>query len=205
MIKDRIITLSATILLMCIVMSFLYPSQFPTVENFSQIMLNLSIDTIVAVGMMLLMISGVFDLSVGSIVAFSGGLAGYLMYYHDVNFLLAIAAALSGSLLIGFINGFLITKIGINPMIQTLAKKLGISLPMQAGKGYSFTVPEVKNNTRIPSIFLEARVAVTQQLLRRDAVVECVLEFLINDAFVSRMHVDHHEPVPVLRQHVYAG
>ena len=121
MIKDRIVTLGATILLLCIVMSFLYPSQFPTVENFSQIMLNLSIDTIVAVGMMLLMISGVFDLSVGSIVAFSGGLAGYLMYYHDVNFLLAITAALSGSLLIGFINGFLITKIGINPMIQTLA------------------------------------------------------------------------------------
>lgn len=121
MIKDRIVTLSATILLLCIVMSSLYPSQFPTIENFSQIMLNLSIDTIVAVGMMLLMISGVFDLSVGSIVAFSGGLAGYLMYYHDVNFLLAIAAALSGSLLIGFINGFLITKIGINPMIQTLA------------------------------------------------------------------------------------
>jgi ribose/xylose/arabinose/galactoside ABC-type transport system permease subunit len=121
MIKDRIVTLSATILLMCICMSFLFPSQFPTVENFSQIMLNLSIDTIVAVGMMLLMISGVFDLSVGSIVAFSGGLAGYLMYYHDVNFLVAIAAALSGSLLIGVINGFLITKIGINPMIQTLA------------------------------------------------------------------------------------
>lgn len=42
-----------------------------------------------------------------------------------------------------------------------LTKKLGISLPMQAGKGYSFTVPDVKNNTRIPSIFLEARVAVT--------------------------------------------
>ncbi len=32
---------------------------------------------------------------------------------------------------------------------------------MQAGKGYSFTIPEVKKNIRIPSIFLEARVAVT--------------------------------------------
>lgn len=121
MIKDRIVTLSATIVLLCMIMSFLYPSQFPSVENFSQIMLNLSIDTIVAVGMMLLMISGVFDLSVGSIVAFSGGLAGYLMYYHDVNFAFAIASALTGSTLIGFVNGFLITKVGINPMIQTLA------------------------------------------------------------------------------------
>jgi D-amino-acid dehydrogenase len=42
-----------------------------------------------------------------------------------------------------------------------LAAKLNLSLPMQAGKGYSFTIPEVKKNTRIPSIFLEARVAVT--------------------------------------------
>ncbi len=42
-----------------------------------------------------------------------------------------------------------------------LLSMLGISLPMQAGKGYSFTIPEVEKNIRIPSIFLEARVAVT--------------------------------------------
>ncbi|HRI80330.1 MAG TPA: FAD-dependent oxidoreductase, partial [Cyclobacteriaceae bacterium] len=42
-----------------------------------------------------------------------------------------------------------------------LASQLGITLPMQAGKGYSFTIPEVEKNIRIPSIFLEARVAVT--------------------------------------------
>ncbi len=42
-----------------------------------------------------------------------------------------------------------------------ISKKLGVTLPMQAGKGYSFTLPDVKRNTHIPSIFLEARVAVT--------------------------------------------
>jgi D-amino-acid dehydrogenase len=42
-----------------------------------------------------------------------------------------------------------------------MTSKLGISLPMQAGKGYSFTLPNVEKNARIPSIFLEARVAVT--------------------------------------------
>ena len=119
--KNRIYSLSITIVIVCVVMAILYPTQFPTVENFSQILLNLSIDTIVAVGMMILMIAGMFDLSVGSIVAFSGGLAGYLMYYHDVHFGLAIGAGLGGSLLIGYVNGYLIAKIGINPMIQTLA------------------------------------------------------------------------------------
>lgn len=42
-----------------------------------------------------------------------------------------------------------------------LAAKLDLSLPMQAGKGYSFTLQKVKKNIRIPSIFLEARVAIT--------------------------------------------
>ncbi len=42
-----------------------------------------------------------------------------------------------------------------------VAKKLNMTLPMQTGKGYSFTLPDVKKNIRIPTIFLEARVAVT--------------------------------------------
>lgn len=42
-----------------------------------------------------------------------------------------------------------------------LTKKLRIDLPMQAGKGYSFTLPDVAKNVQVPSIFLEARVAVT--------------------------------------------
>jgi D-amino-acid dehydrogenase len=42
-----------------------------------------------------------------------------------------------------------------------VAAKLNLSLPMQAGKGYSFTLENIQKNTRIPSIFLEARVAVT--------------------------------------------
>ena len=119
--RDRIFSLGASIILLSIIMAFVFPNRFPTIENFSQIMLNLSIDTIVAVGMMVLMIGGMFDLSVGSIVAFAGGMAGYLMYYHNVNFIMAIIAALTGSVIIGFINGWLIAKIGINPMIQTLA------------------------------------------------------------------------------------
>lgn len=42
-----------------------------------------------------------------------------------------------------------------------VAARLKINLPMQAGKGYSFTIQNVEKNIRIPSIFLEARVAVT--------------------------------------------
>jgi D-amino-acid dehydrogenase len=42
-----------------------------------------------------------------------------------------------------------------------VGKKLGLNLPMQAGKGYSFTLNDVSKNVRIPSLLLESRVAVT--------------------------------------------
>ncbi|HTH57821.1 MAG TPA: FAD-dependent oxidoreductase [Cyclobacteriaceae bacterium] len=42
-----------------------------------------------------------------------------------------------------------------------VARRLNLNLPMQAGKGYSFTLEGVAKNIRIPSILLEGRVAVT--------------------------------------------
>jgi ribose transport system permease protein len=104
-----------------VIASVIFPHTFPTFENVSQILLNLSIDTIVAVGMMLLLISGAFDLSVGSVVAFTGCLTAYLMYFLQVPVPLAIAIGLLSSILIGLINGYLISYQNINPMIQTLA------------------------------------------------------------------------------------
>lgn len=43
----------------------------------------------------------------------------------------------------------------------TLSKKLGLSLPMQAGKGYNLTMPNPKQQPEISMILTEARVAVT--------------------------------------------
>lgn len=42
-----------------------------------------------------------------------------------------------------------------------VASKLGLTLPMQAGKGYSFTLRNVDKNVMTPTIFLDDRVAVT--------------------------------------------
>ncbi|MFD1139502.1 ABC transporter permease [Larkinella insperata] len=119
--QDRVYSLALTILVVGLVAALVFPDTFPTFGNFSQVMLNLSIDAIVAVGMMVLLIAGVFDLSVGSVVAFSGGLVAYLMHFHQVPVPLALLGGLAGAVLIGAINGYLIAYQGINPMIQTLA------------------------------------------------------------------------------------
>lgn len=119
--QERVYSLGILLVVTALITSAIYPVTFPTFENFSQILLNLSIDTIVAVGMMLLLISGAFDLSVGSIVAFTGCLTAYLMHFHGLPVPVALTGGMLGALLVGFINGYLIAYQNINPMIQTLA------------------------------------------------------------------------------------
>jgi ribose transport system permease protein len=119
--RERIYSLSILLVLVAASAAVIFPSTFPTFDNFSQILLNLSIDTIVAVGMMILLISGVFDLSVGSVLAFAGCLTAYVLYFYQVPVPLAVCIGITASMMIGWINGYLIAYKGINPMIQTLA------------------------------------------------------------------------------------
>ncbi len=121
LLQERTYSLTLTILLVGLGAAVAFPQTFPTFGNWSQLLLNLSIDTIVAVGMMLLLIAGVFDLSVGSVVAFSGGLAAYGMINFGWPVVVAIGITLVSTGLIGAVNGYLIAYQGVNPMIQTLA------------------------------------------------------------------------------------
>jgi len=120
-VQDRIYLLIVLLMVVSIITGIIFPTTFPTFTNFSQIFLNVSIDTIVAVGMMLLLISGVFDLSVGSVVAFVACLVAYFMQEANIPVPLAILLAIASALLIGLVNGYLIAYKEINPMIQTLA------------------------------------------------------------------------------------
>lgn len=119
--EDRIYTLSLLLILVVGVAGIAYPDTFFTLDNFRQLLLNLSIDTIVAVGMMILLIAGVFDLSVGSVLAFAGCFTAYLLHFHSLPVFWAVAAGIGASALLGALNGYLIAFKGINAMIQTLA------------------------------------------------------------------------------------
>ena len=120
-VQDRVFSLFFTIILTGIIAALIFPTTFATSNNLSQILLNVSIDSIVAIGMMILLISGNFDLSVGSVAAFTGGLSAWLMYYKDTPVALAIIVALVCAVLIGIVNGYLVAYQKINPLIQTLA------------------------------------------------------------------------------------
>lgn len=74
---------------------------------------------IMAAGMMLVIALGMFDLSVGSVMGLAGILCGYLLS-RQVPIMITILAALGAGLVVGIINGFLITFGKIIPLIATL-------------------------------------------------------------------------------------
>ncbi|MEU1789900.1 multiple monosaccharide ABC transporter permease [Streptomyces sparsogenes] len=79
---------------------------------------------ILAIGMMIVIIAGHIDLSVGSLVAFIGAFAGVLMVNHDVPWPLAVILCLLVGAVAGAWQGFWIAYVGIPSFIVTLAGML---------------------------------------------------------------------------------
>ncbi|AEE95343.1 ABC transporter permease [Mahella australiensis] len=107
------------IILLMIVLSLASP-HFLTASNITTTLIGLATDGIIAVGMTIALVSGGFDLSVGSVLALSGVATGAL-YIGGMNIWLATILGLVISVGCGMVNGYFIGKIGINPMITTLS------------------------------------------------------------------------------------
>ncbi|MGM1034530.1 MAG: ABC transporter permease [Bacillota bacterium] len=95
--------------------------EFLSSENVSNIIRQVSINGILAVGMTFVILTGGIDLSVGSVMAFTGTIMVGLMINNGMP---AIAAVLIGIILgalLGYINGLFISRARIPAIIVTLA------------------------------------------------------------------------------------
>ncbi|MFF4540703.1 multiple monosaccharide ABC transporter permease [Streptomyces aureus] len=93
-------------------------------RNVSNLVLQNSYILILAIGMMLVIIAGHIDLSVGSLTAFVGAFAAVLMVEHDVAWPVALLLCLVVGAVAGSVQGFLIAYLGIPSFIVTLAGML---------------------------------------------------------------------------------
>jgi L-arabinose transport system permease protein len=93
---------------------------FFTIQNLLGLALSVSQIRMVACTMMFCLASRDFDLSVGSIVAFTGVLGATVVNATD-NLWLGIGAALFSGAIIGCVNGVIIAYLRINALITTLA------------------------------------------------------------------------------------
>jgi ribose transport system permease protein len=121
---------------------------FLTRLNIEAILLALSVEATISVGMVLLLISGGLDLSVGSTLAFAGVVTGSAMARSGISSIPAILLGLLAALGVGLVNGLLVAKLKINPFITTLGTMItvrGMLLILAEGRAVlnlpkSFTV-----------------------------------------------------------------
>ncbi len=107
------------LLILCIVISFITP-RFLSIANIKNVLTQVSVNAVIAIGMSFVILTGGIDLSVGSILAVSGAAAASIIKSTG-NLFLAIIAALAIGSVIGLINGVLISKGRIQAFIVTLA------------------------------------------------------------------------------------
>jgi ribose transport system permease protein len=126
---------------------------FITERNLTAIALGFSPHAFMAVGMMAAMVSGGFDLSVGSVFAL-GGVVTAVALRDDVllstalPIWLAMVVGVLAGVLAGFINGTLITRAHINPFITTLGM-------MSIARGAGFAITEGSPIARLPKEFFK--------------------------------------------------
>ncbi|WP_328885240.1 multiple monosaccharide ABC transporter permease [Streptomyces sp. NBC_00316] len=93
-------------------------------RNVSNLVLQNSYILILAIGMMIVIIAGHIDLSVGSLTAFVGAVAAVLMVEHKLAWPLAVVLVLLLGAAAGAMQGFFIAYLGIPSFIVTLAGML---------------------------------------------------------------------------------
>lgn len=98
--------------------------RFFSVANFTNILKQVSHYAILAAGVYFAILLGGIDISVGSVLAFSGGMAAFIIRAMPDNpwsALFAVLAAIAIGAASGAMNGFFIAKCSLQPMIVTLA------------------------------------------------------------------------------------
>lgn len=137
------------LVLMIAALSFL-SDKFLTLSNARNILLQISVNLCLSVGMTLVILTGGIDLSVGAILAYSGAVAaGLLKNGVDLPMLGvhlqftttgAVLAGLLVGLVLGWLNGFTITRLGLPPFVATLAMmSIGRGLTMLWTGGFPIT------------------------------------------------------------------
>ena len=123
------------LLLLVVVVSILSPS-FLNGRNLLNVFRQTSVNAIIAAGMTFVILTGGIDLSVGSVLALSGAFTASMLASGQNIFISVIIAILCGGV-VGFLNGFIISKGKLQPFIATLATMTilrGLTLVFTDGK-----------------------------------------------------------------------
>lgn len=133
------------------VLSLIFVPRFATVGNLKNVLIQISINALIATGMTFVILSDGIDLSVGSVAALAGiAGAALIKMMPDAGIFLSIIVILATSIAVGgicgFINGFCIARLNVPPFIATLAM-------MNVARGLAYVFTNAKPIFGLPESF----------------------------------------------------
>ncbi len=147
-------------LIMIAIFSIAAPRAFPTLTNFLNILNQASLTAIIAGGLTVVLIVGEMDLSIGYHGSLAGVLVTGLMVKQGLPVWLAIVLVLGVGVVVGIVNGTIVTKVKVNSVIATLgigSILVGLTfaystgVPIASGVPKSFTAIALNRSMGIPN------------------------------------------------------
>jgi ribose transport system permease protein len=136
------------LIVLCVIATIL-SDRFLSPININNVLMQGAVITVITIGMTYVIICGGFDLSVGSVVAFSGCVAAWVMV--ETNILFGVLAGIAIGAGVGWINGFIVTKLRVNAFIATLGTMVlfrGATMLFTGGR-------PIEGEDGLPELFLE--------------------------------------------------
>lgn len=122
------------LIVLCIVLSIAEPA-FHSVGNLINILQQVTVYAVLALGVNMVIFTGGIDISVGSVVAFTGIVMGKIIVEAGMPAPVGILVALIVGAACGAFNGLMIAKFKLQPMIATLAM-------MSMARGAAYTLAD---------------------------------------------------------------
>lgn len=180
--------------------------------NITNLVLQNGYILILAIGMLPVIITGRIDLSVGSVVAFTGAVSAIMIVNYETPFVVTLIVVLLIGALIGAWQGFWTAYVGIPAFITTLAGMLifrGLTIAVLSGRSigpFTSTFRAISTNF-IPDIFHGSTMNITA-LLFGVIMGICYVMFKLNSRAKTKRYGFHQSPtlVFVLQQaFIFAG
>ncbi|MDD4080486.1 MAG: ABC transporter permease [Eubacteriales bacterium] len=119
---------------MCLIMTFAAGNKFLSVSNITSVVRQFSFYAIMSIGMVLVILTGGIDLSVGSVFAFSGVISCMAIMRWGVPVIPSVLLGILAGAVFGLLNGLCITKLQLPPFIATLG-----TMSIARGLSYGIT------------------------------------------------------------------
>ncbi|MDR6987466.1 ribose transport system permease protein [Paenarthrobacter nitroguajacolicus] len=139
--------LLVVVLLFGVLLTFLSPV-FLTTVNLVNLLYQCTILGVFAIGMTFVILTGGIDVSVGSTAALSSVLSMGVIVNMNMPPAIGLLTGLVVGAGVGAINGLMVTKLGISPLIATLAT-------LSAGSGIAFAYSDGGNITPVPKVLTD--------------------------------------------------